>query len=210
MLKQDKLTNSFTYKTFMQKKKINVVRPQQKWNDTFFNVNLNWKSIYLVAQKSTNDIKLRNFQYKYLMRIVPTNQFLTKCHITNSTLCEFCNMEIETLLHLFWECIYVQDFWTSLRDFFTQIHRNINITLKTVSFGICHQINDKTLQANNFVIFQAKYFIFLSKHHKKKPNLIQFKHFISSKNFIEKEIALSKDKLHLFEEKWNTFILALD
>ena len=74
----------------------------------FFNENLNWKKIYLVAQKSTNDIKLRNFQYKYLIRIIPTrsNHFLTKCHSSSSTLCEFCNMEIETLSNLFWECIY--------------------------------------------------------------------------------------------------------
>ena len=36
----------------------------------------NGKNIYLTVFKSTNDIKLRNFQYKYIMRIVPTNQFL--------------------------------------------------------------------------------------------------------------------------------------
>ena len=53
----------------MQKSEIKVVKPQQKWNDTFPNETLNWKTIYLVAQKSTNDIKLRNAQYKFLMRI---------------------------------------------------------------------------------------------------------------------------------------------
>ena len=60
----------------------------------------NGKNIYLTVFKSMNDIKLRNFQYKYIMRIVPTNQFLTKCNIVGSALCEFC-MEIETVSHLF-------------------------------------------------------------------------------------------------------------
>ena len=144
------------------------------------------------------------------MRIIRTNPFLTKCHITSSTLCDFCNMKIETLSHLFWECIDIQEFWTSLRNFLKQTHMNLNITLNTVSFGVCHQINNKTLQAKNFIIFQAKYFIFLSKHHKKNPNFNQFRPFISSKIYIEKEIALSKDELHLFEEKWSTFIQALN
>ena len=98
MLKQDKLTNSIIYKIFMQKQEIKTAKPQQKWNETFLNSNLNWKAFFLAAQKSTIDIKLRNFQYKHLMRIIPTNQFLTKCHITSSTLCDFCNMEIETFL----------------------------------------------------------------------------------------------------------------
>ena len=210
MLKQDKLTNSIIYKIFMQKQEIKTSKPQQKWNETFLNSNLNWKAIFLAAQKSTIDIKLRNFQYKHLMRIIPTNQFLTKCHKTSSTLCDFCNMEIETLSHLFWECIYVQEFWTSLRNFLNHIHMNIDITLKTATFGLCHQTKNKTQQAKNFIIFQAKYFIFLSKQRKNKPNFNQFRPFISSKIYIEKEIALSNDKLDLFEEKWNTFIQSLN
>ena len=93
MIEENKLTNSYIYKTLMQRTEINISKPREKWNSIFSNENLNWRAIYLV-QKSTNDIRLRNFQYKHLMRIIPTNQFLTKCHITSSTLCDFCNMEI--------------------------------------------------------------------------------------------------------------------
>ena len=32
-----------------------------------------------MAFRCTNDVKLRNFQYKYLMRIVPNNRYLFKC-----------------------------------------------------------------------------------------------------------------------------------
>ena len=48
----------------MQKQERKAAKPQQKLNGTFLNLNLNWKAIFLVAQKSTIDIKLRNFQYK--------------------------------------------------------------------------------------------------------------------------------------------------
>ena len=50
MLTQEKTNQLYYYKTFMQKKKINAARPQQKWNDTFLNENLNWKSIYIFSR----------------------------------------------------------------------------------------------------------------------------------------------------------------
>ena len=62
------------------------------------------------------------------MRIIPTNRFLLKCNIGHTTLCDFCSMEIETLDHLFWECIHVQLFWanlsTLLQDYNVFIHFN--------------------------------------------------------------------------------------
>ena len=66
--------------------------------------------VYTTIFTSTNDIKLHNFQYKYLIRIIPTNKFLVKRRFVSSPLCEFCNMEIETFLHLLGECTYVQPF----------------------------------------------------------------------------------------------------
>ena len=76
MVQTGTLTNSNVYKILLQNKDKSIVKSEQKWNDIFLNENLNWKKIYLVAQKSTNYIKpLRNFQYKYLMRIIPTNHF---------------------------------------------------------------------------------------------------------------------------------------
>ena len=86
--------------------------------------------------KSTNDIKLCNFQYKNIMRIVPANQFLTKCNIVGSVLCEFCNMQIETVSNLFWECAHVQQFRTSLSDLLRVCDSNIDITVKTIIFEI--------------------------------------------------------------------------
>ena len=83
------------------------------------------------------------------------------------------------------------------------------MTLKTITFGVCHQTNNKNLDAKNFIIFQAKYFIFLNEHHKTKPTVTHFKQFILSKIYIEKEIALSNDRLYLFDEKWNTLLQAL-
>ena len=81
VLKEGKSSNRVIYNDFMRTPKLKLIKAQQKWNDTFPDEHLNWEYIYkyTTLQKSTNDIKLKNFQYKFLMRIIPTNQFLAKC-----------------------------------------------------------------------------------------------------------------------------------
>ena len=130
------------------------------------------------------------------MRIVPTNQFLTKCNIVGSVICEVCSMTIETVLHLFWECAHVQQFWKSVSDLLRVCDRNINITVKTIFFGICHSKRECDALVINFKVFLAKYFTFQNKQNKKKmPNIHVFKYYLSNRIKIEKEIALLNDKL---------------
>ena len=118
---KNKHTNKYAY-TLLQKMKIRPDKKSEtKWTEQFNYENINWKTIYTTSLKATKDIKLQNFNYKFLMRIIPTNKFLLKCNIGHTALCEFCSMEIETLNHLFWECIHVQHFWTNLSVFLQEI-----------------------------------------------------------------------------------------
>ena len=104
--------------TYFKKEEIEISKAEQKWNNHFPDELINWKKIYSINISTSYDMKLQNFQYRYLNRIVHTNKFLTRCQIVSSSLCDFCNMDIETMHYLFWECIHVQFFWTKFRDFF--------------------------------------------------------------------------------------------
>ena len=150
--------NKFVYNNFMRYSQGAESKAEIKWNEQFSDETLQWKNIDLTVFKSTNDIKLRNFQYKYIMRIVPTNQFLTKRNIVGPALCEFCSMEIETISHMFWECAHVQQFWTSVADLLRVRDSNINITVKT--FWICHSKPKCDAIVINFIIFFGKIFYF--------------------------------------------------
>ena len=209
VLKEGKSSNRVIYKESMRTPELKLIKAQQKWNDTFPDEHLNWENIYATLQKSTNDIKLENFQYKFLMRIIPTNQFLAKCQLVSSTLCDFCNMETETIAPLFWECIHVQEFWTSISRFLQHCQRISVVNFKTIVFGLCHKFGSKGIQVINFILFQAKYFIFLSKHRKTIPTLGHFQRYLSYRIQIEKEIALIYDKLDLFENEWKTILEVL-
>ena len=96
------------------------VKQEDKWINIYNDPNLDWKHIYLTPIRATIDTTLRDFQYKFIMQIIPTNSFLLKCKISNSNLCDFCNNSIETVVHLFLECQHSQHFWSQLKTFLTE------------------------------------------------------------------------------------------
>ena len=116
-------------------------------------------------------------------------------------------MDIETIQHLFWECNIVQIFWNNFHNFIRNTNIQIPLTFKSVSFGLCEETNEDKLK--NFIIFYAKYFIFLNKCHKTIPSWNLFKEYLNKQIKIEKEIALMNDKLYTFELKWRQFITYL-
>ena len=197
-------TNQYIYRHIL-KKQTPVKKAEEKWNDEFENQNLNWKKIYTISLAATKDVKLRNFHYKYIMRIIPTNKFLLKCGIGESALCDFCNMEIETIDHLFWQCKHVQTFWTEFSHFLSDLNIDIEFNLINIAFGFTITIGKPEIMLKNFLIILGKYFIFRGRCLKIIPTLNQFKSFLRNRIKIEKEIYFMKDKLAQFEIMWGKF-----
>ena len=70
---------------------------------------------------STKDSKLLWLQFRVNHHIVVTNKFLFKIGKTESQLCTFCQTEIESIYHLFWDCIFVKQL---IRDLKTVLDQN--------------------------------------------------------------------------------------
>jgi len=62
-----------------------------------------WSFIYCihVPFSVTKDIKLQDFQYKLIHRILIANFFLYKCGLKETELCTFCTETKESLVHMF-------------------------------------------------------------------------------------------------------------
>ena len=112
------------------------VKAEKKWEQSLENSNIEWNKVYTISFYCTIDQKLRNFQYKYLMQIVRTNDFLLKCKLVQSNICDFCNMHVETVQHLFWECMYAQNFWQKLVDFLKSKDIAFECNYKSISLGV--------------------------------------------------------------------------
>ena len=186
--------NKLIYNIFVDNVKL-VPISQGKWQNDFPDQNFDWPSIYLSYIHAVMDPKIRCFQFKFLHRIVSTNEYLFKIGFRNSSLCTFCKKEIETLKHLFWDCPFVSDFWFNLSRVLS--FHNLIENFDTICFGLT---NDRG-SIMNFVIFHAKYFIFCCKCNDHLPFTDIFVKRLSYFLKVEKYIYVKNNKLDLFLAK---------
>jgi hypothetical protein len=85
-----------------------------------------WKNYYLLPHKLTKETKLRIMQLKILHKILPTNKWLFKCNMETTSNCTFCQINIETIDQLLWDCNYSKNIWLKLAE---HLHRT-NLTPK--------------------------------------------------------------------------------
>ncbi len=134
------------------------------------------------------------------MRIIGTNKLLFRCHITQSSLCDFYNMHVESINHLFWECNVTQHFWSHIDIFLSNNGLQTKIDFYTISFGIIDDnIREKQIQ---FIILLAKSFIFKCKYNKRELVFECFLQYLKRSIAVEKCIAQRKDKLEQHINKW--------
>ena len=139
------------------------------------------------------------------MRLISTNKYLLKCKLSPSSLCDFCNMNIESMEHLFWECQMVQNFWLEIKKFLNNKDIVINLNYRTVVFGLLNNEKRQNTNVINFIIILAKYYIYKMKLNNTVPKFEGFQRYMKYKIKIEQEIALMQNKLQKHNEKWRIF-----
>ena len=90
----------------------------------------------------TVDVKLRNFNYIYLMRIIPNKRYLFKCKLVPSVLCDFCFMQEETNVHLFGNDVIYR-----ICGLLTPNNVEIQLSYFNISFGVNYK---KQAKKNSF------------------------------------------------------------
>jgi len=98
---------------------------------------------------------------------------------------------------MFWECQYIQTFWTA---FTSQILEPLNIT-KNVNFQNivwCNKLEDSETNSwiVNYLILLAKYFIFKSKCLSQIPVIAVFITYVKDRMMVEDVIATMNNKLN--------------
>ena len=86
-----------------------------------------WKNYNCVIQKVT-EVKLKDFQYKIINRILVTKSFLFKINKVDDNLCEYCQQYPESIYHLFVQCEKVKQFWNQLKGWLS-VNSNIHVEL---------------------------------------------------------------------------------
>ena len=114
-----------------------------------------FRGIYCV----TNSAKLRSFQFNILhYTSLVLNEYVFKKKHRNTKLSTFCNVQVETLTHFFWECILVQSFWRDVLEIIPKVcyvnPKDCKINVRNILFNEVHNTKDNV---TNFIILVAKY-----------------------------------------------------
>ena len=120
-----------------------ITRIREKWvRDTGINI----ENDFIEVTNATKATRLKYFHFKIVNRIISTNVFLERIGAIDDDSCSFCHGELETLVHLFWQCPNVQDFIRKINQelFASSNSRNVQqhyITLNIKSWFFLSDTN---------------------------------------------------------------------
>jgi len=174
-------------KTIIKERKFSSLKPQDHRyklkHESIYGIlsDVDWEKILHLPQMLPVDNKIKDLQYKIIMRIVPTNSLLYKMKKANSPSCVFCMLVPESLEHLFFECLEVKNLWFHVFNEWEKITGNIIVpTLQTCILGILDN-SIKHHAALNCLLVIVKYYIFKCKYSQCKLSDIHLKNMFRNR-----------------------------
>ncbi len=141
----------------------------------------------------TMSTKPRSFHFRLLQNIMFTNDKLKTWKVVQSDKCTFCNVEIETPLHILWYCQTAAHLWSQLSSWCQNYaNRTLNLTLKRVIF--C-RITENPKYCVNTICLIAMQYIYSARCLKSLPNVACLKEKITDMMNIEKYIAFKNNQM---------------
>ena len=139
-----------------------------KWEEILEENQLNWDYHHSLPFKITVETKLQTFQFKILHRILVTNKKLLLFKIRINDRCTFCEINKETITHLFWNCHHVKSIWLQTEDWINEItHSRLKLNQRTIILGDPEIDENKPM---NHILLIIKYYIYTCRCKEIIPN----------------------------------------
>ena len=157
---------------------------------------------HMIIYSVTNIPKYRSFQYRILQRGVVTRIHLYQWKIVSSPECTFCHNSPETLVHLFFECPFVQQIWRDMTSYIEErFGSEIRVDLNARNV-ILNRIVTKKYHVVNFICLITKYYIYSQKCLQKSISFQGVKSQIQHIENLEYYIAVKNSKVIRHNKKW--------
>jgi len=150
-----------------------------------------WKSIYTIPRIVFSDTKSRDFQYKCIHRIIPSNDFLHKIGKRENNLCTFCTISKDSFEHIFFQCPVIQHFWLNLLQMIFMPLGINKLDMFDIFFGV--ELYNPPKLVNQIIVI-AKQYIVSEKCLETIPSFVSFKQRIKAFFILEQHGArINKD-----------------
>ena len=180
----------------------------KKIEDTKWNIDLGleichttWKNIYRSCFFTIRDNTYIWLQYRIIKRILGTNHYLKKTKISDSNVCRICHGEIETLVHLFWDCDMVSELWLNIKHW---IESKINISLQwnrmicIIGYSQC----DANFYPLNFILMIVRHYIFKCALKNRELNIYQIQIIVKEKYLEQELLSKLNNNEENFKKRW--------
>ena len=162
---------------------------------------IDWSNAYTIARKTTIDSYSRIFHFKLSHNILYLNKILQRMHLADTSLCSFCNVEEETIAHLYSRCTVTINIWSQLRIFFS---RNIDLPLLTPQSAFLgfYYINDNKFIINQ-ILLTFKIVIYKARE-MGSCNMFRIINKLKQIKIIEDNISQKNERKRLYNhQKWS-------
>ena len=157
------------------------------------------KSISLAKHMVCFESYVKAFQCKVLNSILYTNAKLFKIGYTAEDKCTFCKSESETLIHLFFNCVYSKLFWKDFEFYYYSVlNKLLHLSLQDILTGI---IAEQCPLLNYFLLI-AKLHLWDCRRSQIRSTIAGFKTKIKLKFETEKYICTKNKTLNECYQKW--------
>ena len=135
---------------------------QKYFCNIFPNLQVEWKKIYPLPRKVSNDTNLHMFQYKILNNILHLNKKLFIFNNKDTKLCSYCKLQDETINHIFVECKFAIKLWSDLRHYCQRSFVIPILNPQSTTFGLFEIDLDLVILLIHILLLY-KYYIYSSR-----------------------------------------------
>lgn len=185
----------------------------KRWSEGVDNIKIDneqeWQQICERTFSSSRETKLQSLQYKLINRVIPCGVHLKQLRIRETDLCPLCDQR-DSVVHFFYKCQKVQDFWDRVCAWFRQ---TVDLYLDKLSpkefiFGLpknCHKSG-----IINTILLQIRFYIFRQKlFHQSDLSLVHWLREFKGKLEMERWICRKMGKPDRFD-RWENIIKELN
>ena len=174
------------YHLLLAKKHQSLPTGPKRWGTDLSMDTEDWKEIFSANPKLCKENKLKEFQFKFIHRIVVTKKELFKYGIHADSDCTYCS-EPDSIDHTFINCIFTRTFARNIIDWFNvQNGSSFQPDTKEMLFSSCKYPNNPVLERKvNYTLLFMKYYIHASKLNNNLLCLTDFSNKLNLKYKVE-------------------------
>ena len=132
------------------------------------------------------------------------NYYLQKVKISESSQCQLCNANPETVAHLFSECRETLELWTNV-EYWILTRTGTSIKFDTTMKILGYHKYDSNFWPVNFILITVRYYVFKCSKQKQNLNIFQVQKLIKKQYDEQKLLSELDGRSEIFEKRWHNW-----